>query len=140
MYHPLIQKLIDERGYPEITPENHDDFVQQPGISVLFFAGDPKQHRESTDVAIILPELIQAFDGGLKPGVVAGFPKIGRELQRLYGFNAWPALVFLKNGGYLGVITRVQNWAEYLETIAELITRQPSRAPGFKIPVVTETV
>lgn len=139
MYHPLIQKLIDERGYPRVTEENHNEFVGQPGTNVLFFAGDPKQHKESTDVAVILPELVAAFGHRLRPGVVADYPKIGRELQRRYGFNAWPALVFVREGGYLGTITRVQDWADYLGRIAELLASEPSRPPGFKIPIVVST-
>jgi hydrogenase-1 operon protein HyaE len=131
--HPLIQRLLDEYGYPEVTLATHEAFISQPGVTVLYFAGDPKTVRDATDVAVVLPELVQAFEGRLIPGVVAADAE--RELQRQYGFTAWPALVFLRDGGYLGAITRIQNWAEYLHDINKLFTADVRRPPGFKIPV-----
>ncbi len=102
---------------------------------MLFFAGDPKTVRDSTDVAVVLPELVNAFDGRLIPGVVAADSE--RDLQRRYGFTAWPALVFLRDGGYLGAITRIQNWSEYLRDISALMEAEIRRPPGFAIPVVS---
>jgi len=135
MMHPLIQRLFDEYDYPEVTLETHDEFVSQPGITVLFLAGDVKTIRDTTDVAVVLPELVRVFQGRLIPGVVAA--EAERELHRHYGCMAWPALVFLRDGGFLGAITHIQNWAEYLHDINELITADVRRPPGFSIPVVT---
>ena len=133
MTHPLIQRLLDEYGYPEVTLATHDAFISQPGVTVLFFAGDPKTVRDATDVAVVLPELVNAFGGRLIAGVVAADAQ--RALQRNYGFTAWPALVFLRDGGYLGAITHMQNWAGYLHDINKLIVAEVRRPPGFKIPV-----
>lgn len=133
MAHPLIQRLFDEYRYPEVTLEGHDAFVGQPGVSVLFFAGDPKRYRDTTDVAVVLPELVKAFAGHLRPGVVAGGSEL--ELQKRYGFTAWPTLVFLRDGNYLGAISGIQNWAEYLQEIGELQVAEPRRPPAFKVPV-----
>jgi hydrogenase-1 operon protein HyaE len=132
--HPLIQRLFDDYGYPEVTLQSHDAFINQPGITILFFAGEPKTYRETTDVAVVLPELAKAFQGGLIPGIVAA--EAERALQQHYGFAAWPALVFLRNGGYLGTITGIQNWTEYLQEIGELVKTDVKSPPGFKIPVV----
>lgn len=134
MTHPLIQRLFDEHGYAEVTLATHDTFIGQPGVTVLFFAGDPKSFRETTDVAVVLPEIVRVFQGRLTPGVVAADAE--RALQRQYGFMAWPALVFLRDGGYLGAITGIQNWDEYLEIISDLIVAEVRRPPRFKIPVV----
>lgn len=133
MTHPLVQRLLDDCGYPEVTLATHDTFVGQPGVAVLYFVGDPKTVRDATDVAVVLPELVKAYEGRLIPGVVAADAE--RELQRHYGFTAWPALVFLRDGGYLGAITRIQNWADYLRDINNLISAKTRRPPGFKIPV-----
>jgi hydrogenase-1 operon protein HyaE len=138
MYHPLVQRLLDELGYPEITLENHDRFVAAPGVNLLCFVGDPATNRESTDVAVVLPELVAAFAGRLRSGVVASYECGGAELQRHYGFAEWPALVLVRGGGYLGAITRIRNWDDYLRSVAELLAASPRRAPGFEIPVVSE--
>lgn len=135
MRHPLIQRLFDVYGYPEISLASHDDFVAEPGIRVLFFAGDPGRFRDTTDVAVVLPELVKAFQGALIPAVVATDAE--KPLQQRYGFAAWPALVLLRDGGYLGAITGIQNWADYLREISELITAEPKPPPGFKVPVVS---
>lgn len=137
MNHPLIQRLHDEFDYPRIDLDNHEEFIGEAGVNVLFFAGDPKRYRETTDVAVVLPELVAAFAGQLRPGVVIDSSEVAIKLQRHYGFREWPTLVFVREGGYLGTISRVRNWTEYLELITELMNSEPKRPPGFKIPVVS---
>ena len=63
----------------------------------------------------------------------------GKELKRRYGFREYPSLVFLRDGKYVGTISRIQDWVVYLEQIAELLEAPTRRPPGFAIPVVTET-
>ncbi len=137
MSHPLIDRLLGELQYPEVTLANHDAFVAEPGMNVLFFPGDPKTVRDATDVAVVLPELVRAFDNQLRPGVIADFSSASRELQKHYGFQAYPALVFVRTGEYVGALTRIQNWADYLQDIGELLVAPARRPPGFSIPVVT---
>lgn len=137
MSHPLVDRLVSELDYPEISLQNHDEFVGASGMNVLFFPGDPTTVRDSTDVAVVLPELVDAFDGQLRPGVVTDVFGDGKALKRQYGFREYPALVFVRSGEYIGVLTRIQDWGDYLEKIAELMTGAPSRPPGFSIPVVT---
>ena len=98
---------------------------------MLFFPGDPKRHKETTDVAVVLPELIAAFGGRVRPAVVSREAEI--ELQKHYGFRAWPSLVFVRRGGYLGTVSRMKNWSEYLQEISELLTAEPREAPGFRV-------
>ncbi len=135
--HPLIDHLLETHGYAEVDLANHDDFVGLPGMNVLFFPGDPLTVRDATDVAVILPELVKAFAGCLRPGVVTDTFGAGKDLKRRYGFREFPALVFVRGGDYVGTISRVQDWAEYLRRIDELLVADPRRAPGFSIPVVT---
>lgn len=136
MSHPLIDRLIAD-GYDEVTLDNHDEFVAAPGMNVIFFPGDPATVKDATDVAVVLPELIRAFDGRLRPGVVTDTFGAGKALKRSYGFRHFPALVFVRGGEYVGAICRVQDWADYLEKIGDLMVAAPRRAPGFSIPVVT---
>ena len=137
MSHVLIDRLVDEFGYARVTLESHDDFIAEPGMNVLFFPGDPTTVKDATDVAVVLPELVNAFQGQLRPGVVTDTFGDGKELKRHYGFSAYPSLVFVRSGEYVGTITRIQGWSDYLETISGLLVAAPKRPPGFKIPVVT---
>ena len=115
MSHPLVERLLVELDYPEVSLQNHDDFVAEPGMNVLYFPGDPTTVRDSTDVAVVLPELVDAFAGQLRPGVVTDVFGDGKTLMRQYGFREYPALVFVRSGEYVGVITRIQDWGDYLE-------------------------
>jgi hydrogenase-1 operon protein HyaE len=136
MTHVLIARLVDELGYDEITLANHDRFTQRPGLNVLFFPGDPETVKDATDVAVVLPELINAFGDQLYPGVVTDTYGAGKALKQEYGFPQYPALVFVRAGEYVGTITRIQDWSDYLVKIKALLTAAPRRAPGFSIPVV----
>lgn len=137
MSHPLIDRLLEELGYADVSPANHDEFVNAPGMNVLFFPGDPTTARDATDVAVVLPELVTAFDGQLRPGVVKDVFGDGKALGLHYGLKAYPALVFVRSGDYVGEITRIQDWGDYLEKISELLVRAPRRPPGFSVPVVS---
>ncbi|MGB5164505.1 MAG: hypothetical protein WBN09_06635 [Woeseiaceae bacterium] len=136
MSHVLIDRLIQD-GYTEVDCDNHDAFVATPGMNVLFFPGDPATVKDATDVAVVLPELLRAFEGRLHPGVVTDTFGAGKTLKRTYGFSHFPALVFVRGGEYVGTICRIQDWGEYIEKISELLVAPPRRAPGFSIPVVT---
>ena len=137
MSHPLIDRLQAELGYADVTLANHDDFVAGPGMNVLFFPGDPTIVKDATDVAVVLPELVEAFGGKLNAGVVTDTWGDAKELKRYYGFSAYPSLVFVRDGEYVGALTRIQDWADYLDKISDFFVAPPRRPPGFSIPVVT---
>ncbi len=137
MSHPLIDRLLHELDYAEISLANHDAFVAEPGMNVLFFPGDPGTVKDATDVAVVLPELVKAFDGQLRPGVVTDVFGDGKTLKRQYGFSEYPSLVFVRSGEYVGTLSRIQDWGEYLDKISDLFVAAPRRPPGFSIPVVT---
>lgn len=139
MTHPLITRLTTEYDYPEVSLVNIDEFAAAPGMNVLFFPGDPTTVRDATDVAVVLPELVAAFEGRLRPGVVTDVFGDGPALKRRFGFRKYPSLIFLRAGEYVGTISRIQDWADYLEQISGLLEAPARRAPGFAIPVVTET-
>jgi len=108
-----------------------------PGLNVLFFPGNPDTVKDATDVAVVLPELIAVFAPQLNPGVVTDTYGAGQKLKQKYGFTHYPSLVFVRNGEYVGVISRIQDWDDYLSRITVLMASPGRRAPGFSIPVVT---
>ena len=132
MRSPLIERLITERGYPLIDADSLDAFVAGKDV-VLFCTEDPKRFPESNDVAVVLPELEAAFPGRFQPAVVDA--SIERDIQSRYGFKVWPALVFLRDGKYLGTITKIRDWSVYQHEITAILASEPSRAPGVGVPV-----
>lgn len=131
---PLLESLIEQQGYPLLDEESLRGFLAVSPNSVLFFTGDPAKHPETLDVAVILPELMKVFGDRCRPAVVARVAE--HDLQKRYGFTAWPALVFLRGDRYLGAIERVKDWSVYLTEIERLFSAEPRRAPGIGIPVV----
>ncbi|MEJ2116563.1 MAG: hydrogenase-1 expression HyaE [Alphaproteobacteria bacterium] len=132
MFTPLLQSIIDSNGYQVVTPEDMDGLIAAEDFAVLFFAGDANRLNDSNDVAVVLPQLHAVFDCIFTPFVVHRDAE--RPLQCRYHFNAYPALVFLRRGEYLGTIQQIQDWAEYLLQIAEILEREPSEPPPFKLP------
>lgn len=134
---PLIQALVDEHRYELLTEQNIDAFLERHGNVVLFFSENPRQFPESNDVAVILPEVVRQYDGRLTAGVVDA--EAEHRLQQRYGFTTWPALVLLRRGEYLGVITGMQDWGVYGREFKRLLTSAPTPPPIFTVPVVAES-
>ena len=117
--HPLIERLLRDFGLPEVGAADVDAFLAAPGEAVLFFTEDPKQHPETADVAVILPELMQAMPGRIRAAVVARASE--RELQKRFGFARWPALVFVRGGDLVGAITGMHDWDEFVAKVGGLL-------------------
>ncbi|MEQ8825399.1 MAG: hydrogenase-1 expression HyaE [Filomicrobium sp.] len=132
MFSPLLQSIIERHGYDVISHDDLAAYSSERQHLVLFFAGDAERLAESNDVAVVLPELEKAFKGTFTPVVVARDSE--RELQRKYRFNAFPSLVFLRHGEYLGTIPRIQDWADYIRDIQNILSSETSAPPAFKFP------
>jgi hydrogenase-1 operon protein HyaE len=128
---PIVEALTNRHGFAAVNEETVDAFLAANAHSVLFFPGDSERLVESADVAVILPEILKTF-----PGVAAAVVEKAAEraLQLRYHFNAFPALVFLKPEGYLGAISGVLGWQEYITEIALILARNASEPPPYKFP------
>jgi hydrogenase-1 operon protein HyaE len=129
---PLVNALTDKHGFARVNEQTLDDFLQTHDEAVLFFAGDSERLVETGDVAVILPEILKQLGGRLAPALVE--TPAERALQLRFRFNAFPAIVFLRGGGYLGAICRVLDWQEYLSEIAGILAREPSDPPPYQFP------
>ena len=128
---PLIDALTRKHGFAAVNEGNVDAFLKAHAETVLFFPGDAERLVESDDAAVILPELLKVFPR-LTPALVE--TRAERGLQLRYRFNAFPALVFLRGDGYLGAISRLLGWQDYLSEIATILARDPSAPPPYKFP------
>lgn len=132
MFSPLLTSIIEREKITVVDEASLDEFAKANGDVILLASGDFKRLVEVNDVAVILPELVKASNNALTPAVVDRESE--RAIQLRYRFNAFPALVFLRDGEYLGVITRVLNWNDYVQQINEILAKEPSQAPSFKLP------
>ena len=129
----LIENMIEQYQYPVLTLDTFDDYINSQDECVLFFTENPTRFPESNDVAMILPELVKEYGARFNAAVIDQSAQ--RELQSRYGFNEWPALVFLRDSKYLGTICKVQDWIAYLQLINQILSSEPKPAPGFAIPI-----
>jgi hydrogenase-1 operon protein HyaE len=132
--HPLLAQLLTRHGFTEITAANIDAYIEQPGHAMLVFTEDPVRVRETLDIAVIVPELVRAFPGRFRVGVL--MPESARPLQARYGFRRWPALVVLSDGKHVGAIEGLRDWDEFLKELARLLETAPKRPPTIGISVI----
>ncbi len=132
MFSPLLEGIIEREGYAVVNEDNVDDFLARNGDVILFVAGEYRRLVEVNDVAVILPELVKASKGQLTAAVLERASET--KIQLRYRFNAFPALVFLRDGEYLGVITRVLDWQDYMTEIPKILARDPTPPPAYEFP------
>lgn len=126
MTHPLITRLVDEFSWPMLDDQGSlEAFVNAPGTHVLFLPGDPKRNLESADVAVILPELRQAFQGKFDCAVIGD--AIETELRQTTKVLKTPSLIFYRDGQLIGGIPKVRDWDEYMARITQILA-QPKAA------------
>jgi len=134
---PLINEMIEKYQYPVLTDGTVDEFINSQNECVLFFTENPTRFPESNDVVMILPELVKEYANRFAIAVIDQSSQ--RKLQSRYAFSEWPSLVFLRHGKFLGVISRVQDWGDYITKINQILTSEPKSSPGIGIPVVQKT-
>ena len=121
MTHPLIHRLTNDLGYPNLTTmDDVDAFTNAPGVHVIFVPGDVARNLETPDVAVVLPELRQAFQGRFDCAVAAD--SVDAELRETTRVFKTPSLIFFRDGALLGGIPKVRDWSEYIERITHLLS------------------
>ncbi len=132
MFSPPIKAMLEREGYAALSGQELEDFIRSEGHVVLVFAEGMKRIPEAADLAVILPELVRAFAGRFDVAVVP-FPD-HRDMKLRYRFLKVPTLVFLRDGEYLGAITGLMDWADYLTDIEAILGAEPSEPPPLPIP------
>lgn len=130
-----FRRLSAQHGCVILDAGDFDEFIANPGESLILFAEDPQKVPETWDIAVILPELLKGLSGRPRVGLLA--PEVARVLAPRYGIRLWPALLALRGGAYLGVIEGLKDWGVYAAQLPQLLAAPESRPPGIGIPVQT---
>lgn len=124
MTHPLVARLTDELGWPNLASGSDlAEFVGRPGWHVLFVPGDARRNLETPDVAVILPELKMAFQGRFDCAVVGD--AIEAKLRDDTRVLKTPSLIFFHDGAFAAGIAMVRDWDEYMARITQILARPP---------------
>jgi len=115
----LVTRIVEQFGATRVDEESFDGFAAAQGDAVLFFTEDPVRVKETLDLAVILPEIAAAVAPRFRIGVLP--PELANAKAALYGVRRWPALVFLRDGGWLGNIEGLRDWSDYIARANELL-------------------
>ena len=132
---PLVTQLVDRYGAVRLEEATLPAFLAQPGEAALFFTEDPVRFREVPDVAVILPELRAAALRPFRIGVLP--PPLANAHAARYGVRRWPALVFVRDGEWLGNVEGLRDWTEYLAAVNVLLAGPARPLPARVIPVAS---
>ncbi|MEM5426258.1 HypC/HybG/HupF family hydrogenase formation chaperone [Paraburkholderia ferrariae] len=134
---PVVQRLIDD-GHAEFVDERTlDDWLADSGECVVLLAGDPVRFPESLDVAVVLPELARLAEGRFgRPLRVAVATREGEDaIARRVGSQRRPALLWLRDGGYVTTLAGMMDWDDYVANVAHALAQPTTRVPSVGIPV-----
>jgi hydrogenase-1 operon protein HyaE len=131
--HPLLARLVADRGYSLLGLDAVDRFIAAPGEAIVFVTDDPATQKEVLDVAVILPELVRP--GPAAPRVALLDPSAARSAAARFGTRRTPALVYYRDGGYLGAIEGLLNWAEFVGQHGAMLAGKVRREPTVGVAV-----
>ena len=119
MTHPLVAALADRYGLPVVDPSSIDAFLApaegEPPHALLFFPGDPATRAETLDVAVVMPEVLAAFQRRLRGAVVASGAEAA--LSSRFHVAVLPSLVVTRGAETIAVLPKIRDWSEYMEKI-----------------------
>ena len=128
MPHPLISRLSSDCGWPHLSHlAAVTTFTEAPGAHCLFVPGNPQKNLESTDAAVILPEIHKAFQGRFDCAVVDEC--IDYAVREAAGVFKTPLLIFYREGALIGTIAKVRDWDDYLTRVAHILSHSLEGPP-----------
>lgn len=124
-----IGRLQQKHGFQRVSAATVDF---PGGLCALLLTEDPQRNPEVLDACVILPEALKPF-GDEIVRLVAGADAAPALLQK-FGIARPPAVVFLRDGAYLGSLNGIRDWREYQKEVTELLSG-PARPKPIGIAV-----
>lgn len=129
----LLDRLVAKHGISDLDQAGFQAFMDAPGAGVVLLTEEPDTAAESWDMAVIFPELLAAIGGSPRAAVMR--PEQARILLARFGMGRLPALLFLRDGGYVGAIEGLRDWSEFVAECAAMLQKPVSRPPSIGIAV-----
>jgi len=129
------RSVLGRHGLPTVDSTDIDHFLASAesagAVPVLLFAGDPLRWPEAADVTVVLPELIEAFQGRLQGAVIA--PQAELALAPRFNVQVYPSLVLCREGKVQDVIPKIKDWSVYIDRITGLLDGTIKAGSGAKV-------
>jgi len=124
-----LARMQQKNGFSRVDPANPEF---PAGLAALLLTDDPQRNLEVLDACVILPEALNGLSAEVAR-LVAG-PEAAPALMQRFAVARAPAVVFLRDGDYLGSLNGIRDWQEYRDEIARLAAG-PARPRPIAIPV-----
>jgi hydrogenase-1 operon protein HyaE len=128
-----IGRMLQKHGFFRV---DRGDPEFPAGLTALLLTEDPQRNLEVLDACVILPEALKPA-GEQIARWVAG-PDFAPALMQQYGVPRAPAVVFLRDGQFVGVLNGIRDWNEYQNEVARLLNG-PAQPKPIGIPVRAES-
>jgi hydrogenase-1 operon protein HyaE len=128
-----IGRMIKKHGFLPVD-RNGSDFPA--GMTALLLTDDPQRNLEVLDACVILPEALKSLGGQVSCWVADH--EVSAPLMKQYGVARAPAVVFLRDGQFVGMLNGIRDWSEYQNEVARLLSG-PAQPKPIGIPVRAET-
>lgn len=128
-----ISRMLQKHGFHRVDRSN-PEFPS--GLTALLLTEDPQRNLEVLDACVILPEALKPVADQISRWVAA--PDFAAALMQQYGVPRAPAVVFLRDGQFVGVLNGIRDWVEYQNEVARLLNG-PAQPKPIGIPVRAAT-
>lgn len=102
------------------------------GLAAVLLTEDPQRNLEVLDACVILPEALKSLGDRISRHVAG--PDTAPVLMQKFGIARAPAVVFLRDGEFVGALNGIRDWNEYQAEVARLLSG-PSQPKPIGIPV-----
>jgi len=127
-----IGRLQQKHGFQRVAGSDQEF---PGGLIALLLTEDPQRNLEVLDACVILPEALKPLGSGVARWVAG--PDTAPALMQKFGVARAPAVVFLRDGQYLGGLNGIRDWRDYQAEVARLLDG-PAQPRPIGIPVRAE--
>lgn len=131
----FIERLSVQHGFVRIDAGGIDGFAHAPGDSLVLMTHDPVRVPETLDVVVVLPEVLKAFPARFRCAVLD--PEQSQIAKTRFGITRWPALLFQRDGHYVGAIEGMRDWSDFVAEVGVMLDKPTGRAPSIGIAVAS---
>ncbi|QID16857.1 hydrogenase [Nitrogeniibacter mangrovi] len=129
----LLERLAHAHGIETLDPTTVEPFGDAPGDSLTLLVDDVARTPEVWDVAVVLPEALKAVHRPLRAGIADA--EASRALSERYGVRRFPAMLFRRDGAYVGAVEGMLDWGYLVAAIERQLAAPASRPPSIGIAV-----
>ncbi len=127
-----LERLASRHGFVRVDADAVAAFAAA-GDSVLLLTDDPRACPEAGDLVVVLPEALKPWAGRYRAGVAD--PGASRAIAAAFGVGRLPALLFQRDGAWVGTLEGMLDWATLAGALAAMRSAPVRRRPGIGIPL-----